>query len=704
MRNLGTNVYSNSFEPQVNGALDARTKIEGPASDLLLKATWQSTDGNVWSYPGMIVSVYNDPDDTKNGLYQLQKEDYTQQANWKFIGSNAGSQYELPTASTTVKGGIKVGAGLVMNGEVLSTTGGGVADAVDWSNVQNKPSFATVATSGSYNDLSNKPTIPAAVTVDSAMSTTSTNPVQNKVINAALATKQSVGDYATKSEIPTKLPNPNALTFTGGATSTYDGSSAVTVNIPEGSSRPMITLSYQDILPALADPSATTSDEIKEMFGEENLKRMFTNGDLDVLITDMYTVGDNSQLYTTRNMLSTISTDPFMQIAGIELVGISDTGLDELVFTTDGTQYSVEISNTINYDLNLDKTSDNGIANSTVALALEQMERKWQYIKTEDLFSLNRAANVNLIADDVATLKSLYYPLYLSYAGMIDKKSVRALVSINNGINGGNYPYLGESFTLSCIIDGIPINVVVSYVNDSTMTAKIPQVYNPENPNVKYLTTPDLFSRSRNSSSYILLNTSDQVIINSLFDGNYAKVQLYYVGSPNGDYGICPVNIYGNVFDNPSSEGSDGENIYLTILQDLGVPVYEVISMDYNDNLFYAIQDNATISNNLFAYITNYSTNTGYIKFNNGTLLQWGSGMTTASQSYNVSLPISFLSTSYFVVGTVKLGTGDASLYTFSTNANKTESSFGASIIKYSTGTLSFTSQQYNYIAIGRWK
>jgi hypothetical protein len=74
-------------------------------------------------------------------------------------------------------------------------------------------SLATVATSGSYNDLSNKPTLPTAsattlggvkvgtnlsitdgvlsadaqsVTVDSALSTTSTNPVQNKVITSAL--------------------------------------------------------------------------------------------------------------------------------------------------------------------------------------------------------------------------------------------------------------------------------------------------------------------------------------------------------------------------------------------------------------------------------------------------------------------------------------------------------------------------------------
>ena len=48
----------------------------------------------------------------------------------------------------------------------------------------------------SYNDLTNKPTIPAAVTVDSALSSTSTNPVQNKVVNSALAGKMSISPAA----------------------------------------------------------------------------------------------------------------------------------------------------------------------------------------------------------------------------------------------------------------------------------------------------------------------------------------------------------------------------------------------------------------------------------------------------------------------------------------------------------------------------
>ena len=39
-------------------------------------------------------------------------------------------------------------------------------------------------------------------------------------------------DLAEKTDIPTELPNPNALTFTGAVTGTYDGSNPVSVEIP----------------------------------------------------------------------------------------------------------------------------------------------------------------------------------------------------------------------------------------------------------------------------------------------------------------------------------------------------------------------------------------------------------------------------------------------------------------------------------------
>jgi hypothetical protein len=51
-----------------------------------------------------------------------------------------------------------------------------------------KASLKAVATSGSYNDLTDKPAVP---TIDSSLSPTSTNAVQNKVINSALDGKLS---------------------------------------------------------------------------------------------------------------------------------------------------------------------------------------------------------------------------------------------------------------------------------------------------------------------------------------------------------------------------------------------------------------------------------------------------------------------------------------------------------------------------------
>ena len=142
------------------------------------------------------------------------------------------SAYTLPTASSTVMGGVKIGSNISVTSGTISITKSNVTSALGYtppasdtvynnattstaglmsasdkvklnsiaSNANNytHPSthpatmitgLASVATSGSYNDLTDKPTIPASSTVDSELSSTSTNPVQNKVINAALNSK-----------------------------------------------------------------------------------------------------------------------------------------------------------------------------------------------------------------------------------------------------------------------------------------------------------------------------------------------------------------------------------------------------------------------------------------------------------------------------------------------------------------------------------
>lgn len=73
----------------------------------------------------------------KDGSKVLSDNNYTTAEKEKLAGLN---NYTLPKATTTTLGGIKAGAGVeVTEDGTLNATGGGTADSVDWSNVQNKP-------------------------------------------------------------------------------------------------------------------------------------------------------------------------------------------------------------------------------------------------------------------------------------------------------------------------------------------------------------------------------------------------------------------------------------------------------------------------------------------------------------------------------------------------------------------------------------
>ena len=69
----------------------------------------------------------------------LSANDFTDADKEKLAGLE---NYTLPAATADALGGVKVGAGLTVSAGVLSATGGGTADAVDWDNVFNKPDVA----------------------------------------------------------------------------------------------------------------------------------------------------------------------------------------------------------------------------------------------------------------------------------------------------------------------------------------------------------------------------------------------------------------------------------------------------------------------------------------------------------------------------------------------------------------------------------
>lgn len=130
--------------------------------------------------------------------------------------SNFVSNTDYATASTG--GVVKVGSGLEITNGVLSATGGGTADAVEWDNVLNKPTFSTVATSGSYNDLTDKPTIP---TVNNATLT-----IQRNSTNVGTFTANASSNKTINITVPTTAADVSALP----ASTKYGASITVSLN------------------------------------------------------------------------------------------------------------------------------------------------------------------------------------------------------------------------------------------------------------------------------------------------------------------------------------------------------------------------------------------------------------------------------------------------------------------------------------------
>lgn len=134
-----------------------------------------------------------------------------------------GGSYVLPVATEGVLGGVKAPAKTSETVKVVVDADGFLytkdyaeksAIPTKVSQLQNDSNFLTKESDPTVSEWAKQP--------------------QKPTYTADEVGAQAKGDYALKNEIPTKLPNPQRLTFTGAVNKTYDGSSAVTVNIPTG--------------------------------------------------------------------------------------------------------------------------------------------------------------------------------------------------------------------------------------------------------------------------------------------------------------------------------------------------------------------------------------------------------------------------------------------------------------------------------------
>jgi hypothetical protein len=142
----------------------------------------------------------------------------------------AGS-YTLPVASASVLGGVKQGANVTIDGTGFMS----VAAPVTWSTISGKPTFATVATTGAYADLSGTPAsyalptatssilggikIGSGLTIDGAGVVTAAGHTQAfSTITATPTTLTGYGitDAATSTHVHGNLTNAGAIGSTSG--------------------------------------------------------------------------------------------------------------------------------------------------------------------------------------------------------------------------------------------------------------------------------------------------------------------------------------------------------------------------------------------------------------------------------------------------------------------------------------------------------
>lgn len=256
----------------------------------------------------------------------------------------------------------------------------------------------------------------------------------------------------------------------------------------------------------------------------------------------------------------------------------------------------------------------------------------------------------------------------------------------------------------SSIIFSIPTdsNITLYAFNLSTNVWSVSIVSNSGgggSSNVKVLTTPDLFAQGRSSS--IKLNASDCAVINSLSHNNYKNIQLYYVGAPSGDDGIYPVNIAGNSLGGTLSEG---DTIYTSITTDTGTPIME--PLDYQDSTTIYTRAAPTINTTLVFSASNLSQN-GYVKFQNGLMLQWGTRAGATNGAINLYFPQSFYNTDYniYFTGAVN-NTSESFIYAPGYDLNGKYTSYCRVLTRgiNSTPAIVWTRWNFTWFAIGRWK
>lgn len=131
---------------------------------------------------------------------------------------------EIPAEQVNADWNASEGKAVILNKPVLAA----LALSGDWDDILNKPNFHNVATSGDYRDLNNKPTVGTGVITLQVNGTTadsfSANANENKTINLQIAIPAKTSDLTNDSGFVTLDDIPTATVYDDGLMSHEDHS------------------------------------------------------------------------------------------------------------------------------------------------------------------------------------------------------------------------------------------------------------------------------------------------------------------------------------------------------------------------------------------------------------------------------------------------------------------------------------------------
>ena len=216
---------------------------------------------------------------------------------------------------------------------------------VSWDEIENKPNLADVATSGDYNDLSNKPTIPS---IDGLASEAYVNEKVAAIVIPEVPTKvselendkgyltehQSLAEYAKKTEIPAPYTLPTASTSTLGGVK-VDGN---TITIADG-----VISSVGSTEPDAYIKDASVSGNTLTLTKKDNTNVVFTptgSGGSSapsyaLKLKDTYTADDIAHIEAVkadRNIQMTIDNLP---VIGFREINIGNNTIIYYIMTDD---------------------------------------------------------------------------------------------------------------------------------------------------------------------------------------------------------------------------------------------------------------------------------------------------------------------------------------------------------------------------------